>query len=117
VNLGGCSAAFVSRAGDRYQSHCLFSILQEHSTTANDIITNGFLAKTPAGELSSKTTRVTIPRSFTDVTREVRAAIPQGADDLARQRAIESQGKALVAACEQRRFHRCRVASFDGGLQ
>lgn len=118
VNLGGCSAAFVSRTGlIATNHHCLFSILQEHSTTANDIITNGFLAKTPADELSSKTTRVTIPRSFTDVTREVRAAIPQGADDLARQRAIESKGKAMVAACEQQRFHRCRVASFDGGLQ
>ena len=118
VNIGGCSAAFVSRTGlIATNHHCLFSILQEHSTTANDIITNGFLAKTPADELSSKTTRVTIPRSFTDVTKEVRAAVPQEADDLARQHAIESKGKALVAGCEQQKFHRCRVASFDGGLQ
>ncbi len=118
VNVGGCSAAFVSGTGlIATNHHCLFSILQEHSTAANDIITSGHLAKTLSEELPSRTTRVAIPRRFTDVTAEVLAAVPPGAGDLARQRAVEAKGKSLVAACEQQRFHRCRLAGFDGGLQ
>ncbi len=118
VSIGGCSASFISETGlIATNHHCLFGILQEHATPANDIITNGFLARSRDAELPSKTVRVTIPRRFTDVTREVEAAAPAGADDLARQKAIEAKQKQLVAECEKRKSARCRVAAFDGGLQ
>lgn len=118
VNIGGCSSGFVSATGlIATNHHCLFGQLQEHSRPGLDLITNGFLAKTPAEELPSKTTRVTVPRRFTDVTRAVEAAIPAGADDLARFRAIEEKQKQLVADCEKRPHARCRVAAFDGGVQ
>ncbi len=117
ISTGGCSAAFVSSDGLFLTNHhCLFGILQEHSTTANDFITHGFLASGPEGELRSKTTRVTMPHRFTDVTKDVLAAVPAGADDLARYRAIEGKQKQLVAECERTKGHRCRVAAFDGGL-
>jgi hypothetical protein len=118
INLGGCSASFISPNGLIVTNHhCLFSILQEHATPENDIITNGFLARSHSEELPSKTTRVTVPRNFTDVTKEVLAAVPAGADDLARNKAIETKQKELVAQCERKKSTRCQVAVFDGGVQ
>lgn len=117
INTGGCSGAFISPTGLFLTNHhCLFAIVQEHSTPANDLITNGFLARSRAEELSSKTARVTIPYRFADVSEHVRKAVPAGADDLARYRAIEAKENQLVKECEQQKGHRCRVAAFDGGM-
>jgi hypothetical protein len=117
ISTGGCSGAFISPTGLFLTNHhCLFAIVQEHSTPANDLITNGFLARGRTGELSSKTARITIPHRFTDVTAQIQKAVPAGADDLARYRAIEAREKQLVHACEQQDGHRCRVAAFDGGM-
>ena len=118
ISTGGCSAGFVTGGGLFLTNHhCLFGIIQEHSTPALDLITNGFVARTRDEELRGKTARVTVPHRFTDVTREVEAAVPAGANDLARTKAIEAKQKALVAACEKPPSMRCSVAAFDGGLQ
>jgi hypothetical protein len=118
INVGGCSAGFVSPDGlFATNHHCLFSILQEHATPQNDIIANGFIARTRADELKGTSIRVTVPRRFTDVTKEVLAAIPASATDAQRTKAIEKKSNELVAECEKRPMTRCRVASFDGGLQ
>ncbi|MBZ5725026.1 MAG: S46 family peptidase [Acidobacteriia bacterium] len=118
VSTGGCSAGFVSATGLMLTNHhCLFGVIQENSRPDRDLITNGFLARTPEEELRGTTTRVTVPRKFTDVTREMESAIPAGAGDLARAKAIETKQKALVAACEKTPGARCSVAAFEGGLQ
>ncbi|WNG45716.1 S46 family peptidase [Archangium minus] len=118
VNVGGCSGAFISESGLVITNHhCAFSIIQEHSSPQRDLITQGFLAKGRAEELPGKGARVQVPRSFTDVTKEMFAAVPAGADDLARQKAMERKEKELLAECEKRPATRCKVASFDGGVQ
>jgi len=118
VNIGGCSSGFVSAEGLILTNHhCLFGMVQEHSRPGRDLITNGFIAASRADELPSKTGRVQVPRKFTDVTREIEAAIPAGATDIQRAKAIEAKDKQLVAECEKTPAARCRVAAFDGGLQ
>ena len=118
VSLGGCSASFVSPTGLILTNHhCLFGIVQEHSRPDRDLITNGFLARTQAEELPGKTTRVTVPRRFTDVTAVIEAAAAKTSGDLERAKAIDAGQKRLVAECEKQPGARCRVASFDGGLQ
>ncbi len=118
VKIEGCTAGFISPQGLMITNHhCAFSILQQHSTPERDLITHGFLARTPAEELPGSGVRATIPHRMTDVTREVEAAVPAGADDLARFRAIERKQKEMVAACEKAEHHRCQVAAFDGGLR
>ena len=54
---------------------------------------------------------------FTDVTAKIEAAVPAGADDLARFRAIERETKEEIAACEKQPGHRCQLEAFDGGVQ
>ncbi|MFL5355318.1 S46 family peptidase [Archangium sp.] len=118
VNVGGCTGAFISESGLIITNHhCAFPIIQEHSSPARDLITQGYLAKGREEELPGKGARVQVPRRFTDVTKEMMAAVPAGADDLARQKALERKSKELVAECEKRPATRCRVAGFDDGLQ
>ena len=102
ISTGGCSAGWISPEGLFVTNHhCLFGVLQEHATPENDIITNGFLARTRDAELKSGTVRITIPRRFTDVTSDVVAAVPKGASDAQRFKAIERKSNEIVAACEK----------------
>jgi hypothetical protein len=118
INVGGCSGGFISPDGLFITNHhCLFGVLQENATPGNDIITNGYLARTRDAELPSKTTKLSVTRSFTDVTKDVLAAVPANASDAQRYNAIEQKSNALVTECEKRPATRCRVAAYDGGVQ
>jgi hypothetical protein len=118
VSTGGCSGGFVTATGLFLTNHhCLFGIVQEHSSPGRDLITNGFLARTPEDELRGKSARITVPHRFTDVTRAVEAAAASASNDLARKEAAETKQKQLVADCEKTVGMRCQVAVFDGGLQ
>ena len=57
-----------------------------------------------------------VPRAFRDVTKDVLGAVPPGATDLERVRAIDAKEKSLVAECERTPGTRCQFATFDGGL-
>jgi hypothetical protein len=118
VSIGGCSGGFVSSTGLIVTNHhCLFSVVQEHSSPARNLIDDGFVAGSTADELPASTLRVQIPRRFTDVTAEVLAAVPTDATPLQRADAIEARQKALVASCEEQPDTSCRVAVFDAGVQ
>lgn len=118
VNVTGCSGAFVSKEGLVVTNHhCVYSIVQEHTTPARDLLKNGFLAKTRDEELLGTGSRIQVPKKFTDVTKEVLAAVPPNADDLTRFRAIDAKQKELTLECEKQPATRCQVASFGGGLE
>lgn len=117
VNIAGCTGAFVSGTGLIVTNHhCLFNVVQEHSTPARDLIAQGFLARSAAEELPGSNVRVEIPRRFTDVTAQVLAAVPAGSDPAARLQAIDAAQKALVAECRRQPDVKCRVAAFDDGV-
>lgn len=117
VQLPGCSGSFVSADGLLITNHhCIVGILQEHSTPAANLVKNGYLAKTRDDEKPAKAFRIQVPRRFVDVTKDVLAAVPEGADDLTRFKAVEAKQKQLVAECEAKAGTRCTFAAFDGGL-
>jgi len=118
IKIDGCSAGYVSPDGLLITNHhCAFGILQHHSTPERDLITAGFLAEAQNDEIGAAGTRATVPHRVHDVTARIEAAVPQGADDLARYRAIEAEEKALVAECEAKPYRRCLVAAYDGGVR
>ncbi len=118
VRIEGCTAGIISPEGLVITNHhCAFGILQQHSTPARDLITHGFLAASRTDELPGEGAHLTVPHRTTDVTAEVEAAVPAGADDLARFAAIERKQKQLVAACEAQPHRRCELAAFDGGVR
>ncbi len=118
VRIGGCTGGFVSASGLVLTNHhCLFGLVQEHSTPDNDLITNGFLARSGSEELPGRTSRIEVARRFSDVTADIEKAAGKKKDDAERWRAIERREKEIVAACEKQPDTRCAVASFDGGVQ
>ncbi|MBL8226996.1 MAG: S46 family peptidase [Bryobacterales bacterium] len=118
ISTSGCSAGFVSATGLLATNHhCIFGILQEHSTPQNDLATNGFLARTREAELPGKTMRITVPKAFRDVTAEIEAAAAKAPNDLVRYEIIERKRKEITAACESKPARRCLVATYDGGVQ
>jgi hypothetical protein len=120
VSLGGCSASFVSPDGLVVTNHhCATRALQYNSTPAQDLLTDGYLARTRADEKwAGPTARVFVTRAFRDVTGEMRSGIDAIAGDLDRYKKLEEREKQLVAACEKGRPEaRCSVAEHFGGAQ
>ncbi len=119
ISLGGCTASFVSPAGLVITNHhCAYGAIQHNSTEDDNLFERGFLAESQDAELSAGPgRRVLVTVEFTDVTERVLGGLPSDLSGRARYQAIEEREKALVAECERDAGHRCRVASFYGGLE
>jgi len=115
VSLGGCSASFVSPDGLIVTNHhCATGALQHNSTPQQNLLKDGFLAKTRAEEKNNgPTARVYVTRAVTDITSKMRDGLEKIADDKARFKEIEKRQKAVVAECEKGRPEmRCSAVSF-----
>ncbi|MRG92233.1 S46 family peptidase [Polyangium spumosum] len=120
VSLGGCSASFVSPDGLIVTNHhCVTGILQFNATPQQNVVNDGYLAKTRADEKwAGPTNRVFVTRSFKDVTKEVREGLDKLPNDRARNDQIEAREKSLVAACEKDRPEvRCSLKAYFAGAQ
>lgn len=116
VNLGGCSAAFISADGlIATNHHCAYRSLQANSSVEHDYLKDGFLAATRADELSAPGQTIKLLHSVKDVTEQVRSRLAEAPDDLARAKAYDAINNELVDACEKAaEFRHCRVAAFFG---
>jgi hypothetical protein len=120
VNFGGCSASFISADGlIATNHHCAVSSLQYNSTPSENLLHDGFLARSNAEErFAGPTQRVYVTRTLRDVSDAVHRALAPVKDDLARERALEKFEKEAVAACEKPGGGtRCELKSFYGGLR
>lgn len=115
VSLGGCTASFVSPQGLIVTNHhCVQGALQFNSTPQQNLVENGFLAKTMAEEKSAgPAQRVMVAQAFTDVTAKVRDGIEKVADPIKRKEEAEKRIKALQSECEKGRPGlRCEVRRY-----
>jgi V8-like Glu-specific endopeptidase len=118
VHLNGCTGSFVSSTGLVVTNHhCVQSGLQQNSTKDNNLVENGFLAKTLADEPSAgPSQRVMVVQAYRDVTKEMRDGLESITDPVARKEESEKRQKQLIAACEKDRpWLRCQVSSFFRG--
>jgi hypothetical protein len=118
VNLGGCSATFVSPDGLIVTNHhCVQAALQFNATPEANLIQDGYLAKTRADEkFAGPTQHVYVTQKYTDVSAAMTAGLADIKDDLERGKTLELREKALLATCEKDRPElRCRVEKFFGG--
>lgn len=113
VSLGGCTASFVSPDGLIVTNHhCVAGGLQYNSTPQRDLLKDGFLAKTPAEELSNgPNARVFVTTSVVEITDKITGNMEANIPDLERYNQIERRKKEYVADCEKT-GQRCTVASF-----
>ena len=120
VNIGGCSASFVSAGGLIVTNHhCAVLALQFNSTPEANLLRDGFLAPSEKEERSAgPTARVYVTRALHDVSDAARAVLTAEKDDLLRERALEKFEKTRIAACEKpKEGIRCELKSFYGGLR
>ncbi|MGV8868749.1 MAG: S46 family peptidase [Janthinobacterium svalbardensis] len=119
VSLGGCSAAFVSDAGLVVTNHhCAYGAVQRNSTPEHNYITNGFLAKTRAGELpGGPNSLVYVTDKVENVSERVLKGLTADMTGRARHEAVEKRVKDLIAECETDKMYRCSVPAFHRGLE
>lgn len=120
VSLGGCTASFVSPEGLVITNHhCVQGALQLNSKPEDNLVENGFLAKTRADERSAgPAQRIYVAQKMTDVTSDVMTGVADMKDAAARHEEIEKREKALIAACEKDRPGiKCKTSSFFKGKE
>jgi V8-like Glu-specific endopeptidase len=101
----GCTGSFVSGEGLIVTNHhCVQPALQLNATPANNIVENGFLAKTKADEPSAgPAQRVMVAQAIKDVTADITTGLDAIKDPLARKKEVEKRQKDVTAACEKDR--------------
>ena len=82
---GSCSASFVSADGLLMTNHhCGYSEIQSHSTVENDLLTNGFVARSKAEELPNPGKSAWLLVRVEDITEQILNQIPEGSTEAAR---------------------------------
>lgn len=103
VNVGGCSASFISAEGLIITNHhCVFGAVQQASTVQNDYVKDGFIARSREQEIPAKGLTARIIESYRDVSKEVLAAISDTTDPVERTKIIDKNSKALIAGAEKK---------------
>jgi hypothetical protein len=119
VSLGGCTASFVSDKGlVASNHHCVYGSVQYNSTAENNLLANGFLAKTFDEELpATPGSRIYVTEEINDVTTLIKGSITENMSGSERYKAVDKNSKTLVAECESDDKYRCSVVNFHGGLE
>jgi len=119
VSLGGCSGSFVSPEGlIATNHHCVYGALQYNSTAQNDLVKNGFLAKSKSDEIQAlPDARVYVTTSIEDVTSQILGPFPAKTTDAQRTRTITRRRRQMIETCEKGGGKRCQVSSFFEGGQ
>ena len=119
ISLGGCSASFVSPKGLVVTNHhCVYSSVQYNSSTDNNLLQSGFLARQMSAEVpASPGTRIYVTEAVTDVTEQMLRDVSDGMSGIERYQTIENSRKTLIKDCEQSGIHRCSVSAFHRGLE
>ena len=115
---GGCSASVVSPNGLVLTNHhCVVECVQNLSTTRNDLVAQGFSARTREEERACPGFQAEILQSITDVTQQIQTAAA-GQTGQAFTRARDAAiAAAETQACGGDRTLRCQVISLYRGGQ
>jgi hypothetical protein len=102
INLGGCTASFISSAGLILTNyHCAFGAIQSLTTIENDYLRDGFYAVDGAGELPAQRYTARLVESYRDVSRQVLSVVSRRMGHGERSKAIEEKIKGMVVAVEK----------------
>lgn len=86
---GGCTGEIISDKGLLFTNHhCGYGQIQSHSTVENDLLTNGFWAKSQAEELPNPGLTATFIVRIEDVTAKVLEGVADNMPDAEREKKI-----------------------------
>ncbi len=101
VSLSGCTGSFISGDGLIITNHhCAFGAVQLASSSQNDYLTKGFVARAKEQEIEAKGITCRITDSYEDVSDKVLSAVATITDPASRIRLINEQTKKLAAEAE-----------------
>src|SRR5690606_32260323 len=99
VRVGGCTGSFISEEGLIITNHhCAFGAVQLASTTENDYLTNGFVARSRELEIEAKGLTIRITDSYEDVSSRVLAAAKQAKTPRSEERRVGKECKSWCAS-------------------
>ncbi len=103
VKVGGCTGSFVSENGLIITNHhCAFGAVQRASTTENNYLENGFIAKNYEEEIPAKGITCRITESYKDVSDIILKAANEVDDISKREDAIKDKMHELVKEEEKK---------------
>jgi hypothetical protein len=114
---GGCSASFISPQGlVMTNHHCVVECVEQLSTPKDNLVENGFIAKTAAEEPKCPDFELDQLVEIRDVTADVQAAIARKTGDDAN-KALHAKEAQLQQGCGSDPSVRCDVISlYYGGV-
>ncbi|HET6631637.1 MAG TPA: S46 family peptidase [Rhodanobacteraceae bacterium] len=116
VQLAGCSGAVVSSAGLILAGRdCVLDALRAAGTANRDLITDGFLASTPAEALPLAGVHAYVTLRVSDVTKAIEAGLHPWLTGVERHAKVVKARARLLASCEEAGM-RCSVRALHGGL-
>ncbi|WP_324805839.1 S46 family peptidase [Sphingomonas sp. LY29] len=115
---GGCSASFVSATGLILTNHhCVATCLEENSTAADNILANGFTARTREQERKCAGQQAEVVTSIRDVTQQVRGGVGNAKGEAAVRARAALIATIEKAGCPDTATTRCQVVGLYGGGQ
>jgi hypothetical protein len=117
VSFGGfCTGEMISDKGLVLTNHhCGYGRIQAHSSVENDILTDGFWAKSLSEELPNPGLYVRFLVSATDVTEQIEAALNPKMSTGERSRTIMVKGRQLAAEATRGTHYSANVRPFFAG--
>ena len=100
--VNGCTGSFVSSNGLIITNHhCAFDAIQKASTSANDVLTNGFNAKSFEDEIPAPSYKVRITEGYKDVSEQVLSVVTDKMTFFERTKAIDKRRKEIELTSEK----------------
>jgi len=116
LNGGGCTGEMISSEGLMLTNHhCAFGSIQEHSSIANDYITNGFWAMEKSEELPSEGVTASFLISIEDVTDSILAGLDNDMSEKDRKLKINDISKSIIKNKTAKTNYDVKIKSFFGG--
>jgi hypothetical protein len=116
LNYGQCTGEVVSDKGLIFTNHhCGYDAIQTLSTVENNLLVNGFCAKSFAEELPIENFKISFLVRIEDVTQQMLAAVNDGMSEADRDKALAAKTKELIAANTSNGQYEVEVKSFFYG--
>lgn len=112
----GCTGEVISDQGLILTNHhCGYGAIQQHSTTENDYLKDGFWAMSKDEEIPTPGLTVTFLVRIEDVTDQVNAAFTEDMKESTREDSARSVGKRIADKATEGTHYEARVQDFYGG--
>ncbi len=116
LNYGQCTGEVVSDKSLIFTNHhCGFDAIQSLSTVQNNMLKNGFCAKSLNEELAIPDFKISFLVRIDDVTAEINAAIPNGTSEADRAKIIADKTKELKTKNAENGKYEVELKSFYYG--